>query len=173
MPWDRNQMAARAAEKLLAKEEKKKAWKQRVAADGAVDGDGFKSMDGLKVSVDDLVYQPQVLTAPDRPHCFAYYITITNETDHTITLKGRKWVVKEANGEVTAVEGDGLVGEMPTLEPGATFRYNSFHVIHSRRAIANGSYIGLDEDGNRVLAEIPAFEMVVPVESSGPEIGYA
>ncbi len=140
---------------------------------GAVDGDGFKSMDGLKVSVDDLVYQPQVLTAPDRPHCFAYYITITNETDHTITLKGRKWVVKEANGEVTAVEGDGLVGEMPTLEPGATFRYNSFHVIHSRRAIANGSYIGLDEDGNRVLAEIPAFEMVVPVESSGPEIGYA
>ena len=32
-----NKMAARAAEKLLAKEEKKKAWKQRVAADGVVD----------------------------------------------------------------------------------------------------------------------------------------
>jgi ApaG protein len=140
---------------------------------GPVDGDGFESLDGLKVSVDELVYQPQVLTAPDRPHCFAYYITIANETDHTITLKGRKWVVKESSGEVTAVEGDGLVGEMPTLEPGGSFSYNSFHVIHSRRAMASGSYIGLDETGRRVLAAIPTFEMVVPDELGDPEIGYA
>ena len=137
---------------------------------GSVDGNDFESLDGLKVSVDELVYQPQVLTAPDRPHCFAYYITIANETDHTITLKGRKWVVEEASGEVTAVEGDGLVGEMPTLEPGGSFSYNSFHVIHARRAIARGSYIGLDETGRRVLAAIPAFEMVVPDQ---PEVGYA
>jgi ApaG protein len=137
---------------------------------GPVDGDGFKNLEGLKVSVDELVYQPQVLTAPDRPHCFAYYISIANETDHTVTLKGRKWVVQEASGEVTAVEGDGLVGEMPTLEPGGSFSYNSFHVIHSRRAIARGSYIGLDETGRRVLAVIPAFEMVVPDQ---PEVGYA
>ncbi|MBC8324911.1 MAG: ApaG domain [Verrucomicrobia subdivision 3 bacterium] len=119
------------------------------------------------------MYQPQVLTAPDRPHCFAYYITITNQTDCTITLKGRKWVVKESSGEVTAVEGDGLVGEMPTLGPGGSFSYNSFHVIHSRRAMASGSYIGLDETGRRVLAVIPAFEMVVPAEAGNPEIGYA
>jgi hypothetical protein len=32
---------------------------------GAVDGNGFESLDGLKVSVDELVYQPQVLTAPE------------------------------------------------------------------------------------------------------------
>ena len=137
---------------------------------GHVDGNDFESLDGLKVSVDDLVYQSQVLTAPDRPHCFAYYITIANETDCTIMLKGRKWVVEEASGEVTAVEGDGLVGEMPTLEPGSSFSYNSFHVIHARRAIARGSYIGLDENGRRVLAAIPAFEMVVPDQ---PEVGYA
>ena len=127
---------------------------------GQVDGNDFESLDGLKVSVDDLVYQSQVLTAPDRPHCFAYYITIANETDCTIMLKGRKWVVEEASGEVTAVEGDGLVGEMPTLEPGSSFSYNSFHVIHARRAIARGSYIGLDENGRRVLAAIPALSLI-------------
>ena len=71
---------------------------------------------------------------------------------------------------VVADQGDGLVGEMPTLEPGSSFSYNSFHVIHARRAIARGSYIGLDESGRRVLAAIPAFEMVVPDQ---PEVGYA
>ena len=135
---------------------------------GSVDGNDFENLDGLKVSVDELEYQPQVLTAPDRPHCFAYYITIANETDHTITLKGRKWVVEEASGEVTAVEGDGLVGEMPTLEPGGSFSYNSFHVIRSNRAMAEGSYLGINENGAPVVVRITPFELVVPE----PDIGY-
>ena len=71
---------------------------------------------------------------------------------------------------MTAVEVEGLEGEMPTLEPCSSFSYNSFHVIHARRAIARGSYIGLDENGRRVMAVIPAFEMVVP---DHPEVGYA
>ena len=64
---------------------------------------------GLRVNVDQLVYQEGVLT-PDTPHCFAYYITILNEGEETITVRGRKWVVTESNGEVIAVEGDGVVG---------------------------------------------------------------
>ena len=46
---------------------------------------------GLRVNVDQLVYQEGVLTPPDTPHCFAYYITILNEGEETITVRGRKW----------------------------------------------------------------------------------
>lgn len=122
---------------------------------------------GLRVSLDRLVHQPGVLTPPDRPHCFAYYITIHNDGEETITIRGRKWVVTEASGDVTAVEGDGVVGEQPTLNPGEHFSYNSFHTIHSNRAMATGSYLGITDEGVPVVVPIPVFELVVPE----PEIG--
>jgi len=124
---------------------------------------------GLRVNLDQLVYQDGVLTPPDTPHCFAYYITILNEGQETVTVRGRKWVVTESNGEVIAVEGDGVVGEFPALEPGEHFSYNSYHMIRSSRAIAQGSYLGVTAKGEPVVFGIPSFELVVP--GTG-EVGY-
>ncbi len=124
---------------------------------------------GLRVNLDQLVYQGGVLTPPDTPHCFAYYITILNEGQETVTVRGRKWVVTESNGEVIAVEGDGVVGEFPALEPGEHFSYNSYHMIRSSRAIAQGSYLGITANGEPVVVGIPSFELVVP--GTG-EVGY-
>ena len=124
---------------------------------------------GLRVNVDQLVYQEGVLTPPDTPHCFAYYITILNEGEETITVRGRKWVVTESNGEVIAVEGDGVVGEFPVLGPGEHFSYNSYHMIRSSRAIAQGSYLGVTGSGEPVVVGIPAFELVAP---EAGEVGY-
>ena len=124
---------------------------------------------GLRVNLDQLVYQDGVLTPPDTPHCFAYYITILNEGQETVTVRGRKWVVTESNGEVIAVEGDGVVGEFPDLEPGEHFSYNSYHMIRSSRAVAQGSYLGITANGEPVVVGIPSFELVVP--GTG-EVGY-
>lgn len=124
---------------------------------------------GLRVNLDQLVYQDGVLTPPDTPHCFAYYITILNEGQETVTVRGRKWVVTESNGEVIAVEGDGVVGEFPALEPGEHFSYTSYHMIRSSRAIAQGSYLGITANGEPVVVGIPSFELVVP--GTG-EVGY-
>ncbi|MED5381208.1 MAG: ApaG domain, partial [Verrucomicrobiota bacterium] len=72
-------------------------------------------LDGLNVVVDRVLYQPDMATPEDRPHCFAYFITIRNDSDITVTIKGRKWVVNEADGNKTVVEGDGVVGMFPEL----------------------------------------------------------
>jgi len=116
----------------------------------------------LRVTVDQVIYQPQVATPPDRPHCFAYFISIHNDTDLPVTIKGRKWVVTEEHGEITAVEGDGVVGQFPTIEPGEKFSYNSFHLLETRSAVAEGSYLGMDSMRRKVLTRIPRFKMVVP-----------
>lgn len=116
---------------------------------------------GLRVTVDKLVYQPNQ-GVPDRPHCFIYFITIHNDSDVTVTIKARKWVVTADNGEVTAVEGDGVVGQFPELPPGESFSYNSFHLLDSAVAVAKGSYLGVDENGRRVITRIPQFELRVP-----------
>lgn len=124
----------------------------------------FLELPGLRVTVDRVIHHPDAQTPPDRPHCFAYFITIHNDSDVTVTIKGRKWVVTNERGEIIAVEGDGVVGEFPTIPPGESFSYNSFHLNDTRRAVAEGSYIGMDEKGRKVLTRIPKFEMVLEEE---------
>ncbi len=117
---------------------------------------------GLRVSVDQVMHVAQAETPPGRPHCFVYFITIRNDTDETVTIKARKWVVTNARGEITAVEGDGVVGQHPEIPPGGHFTYNSFHLLETRTGVAEGSYLGLDQNGRKVLTRIPRFEMKVP-----------
>jgi len=121
--------------------------------------DGFIELEGLHVRIDQLVYAPELPSTPDQPHSFVYFISICNDSDRTVTIKARKWVVTDAEGQVTAVEGDGVVGEFPTIAPGDKFSYNSRHTLATRTGEAEGSYIGLDEFGNRVIVRIPRFVM--------------
>ena len=122
----------------------------------------FLELPGLRVTVDRVAYHADAQTPPDRPFCFVYFITIHNDSEVAVTIKGRKWVVTSDRGEITAVEGDGVVGEFPKIPPGGHFSYNSFHLNNTRMAAAEGSYIGMDELGRKVLTRIPRFDMVVP-----------
>ena len=117
---------------------------------------------GLNVVVDRVVYQPDMATPEDRPHCFAYFITNQNDSDITVTIKGRKREVNEADGNKTVVEGDGVVGMFPELAPGESFDYHSFHLFSGEWAVATGSYIGVDENGRSLITRIPEFRMEVP-----------
>ena len=109
-----------------------------------------------------VLYQADAQTPVDRPHCFAYFITIHNDSDTAVTIKARKWVVRNTRGDITAVEGDGVVGQSPLIETGEKFTYNSYHLLDTNSAEAEGSYIGVDEQGRRILVRIPKFEMMVP-----------
>ena len=122
----------------------------------------FLELPGLTVTVDQVAYQAEAQTPPDRPHCFVYFISIHNHSNVAVTIKGRKWIVRNAAGEVTAVEGDGVVGQFPTIEPGEKFSYNSYHLFDTPTAVAEGSYLGTDAEGRKVITRIPRFEMVVP-----------
>lgn len=124
----------------------------------------FLEPKGLFVTLDRLVFQPHVATPPELPYCFVYFISIHNETELAVTIKARKWVVTNSNGEVTAVEGDGVVGQTPEIPPGGKFSYNSFHLLNGYTAFAEGSYLGIDASGRKVITRIPRFEMVVPLE---------
>ena len=118
-------------------------------------------LDGLRVLVDRVVHMPQLDAPPDRPHPFVYFVTIHNDSAETVTIKGRKWVVTDAGGDTIVVEGDGVVGKFPRLEPGEHFSYNSYHTIGAD-SVAEGAYIGVTEEGAPVLVRIPPFEMKAP-----------
>lgn len=126
----------------------------------------FPELDGLKVTVDSVSYQPHAQTPEDRPHCFVYVISIWNHTPHPITIAARKWVVREETGELEILEGKGVVGMTPKIEPGDKFTYNSFHLLRSLSGKAEGSYVGCvyikGEDVKWVSVRIPEFTMEVP-----------
>ncbi|HAV64856.1 MAG TPA: ApaG domain [Verrucomicrobiales bacterium] len=128
------------------------------------DKSAITPLKGLRVTVDRVVHAPEAQGAGDRSHCFVYFISIHNDSKETVTIRGRKWVVTEGDGETTVVEGDGVVGKVPKLKPGQKFSYNSFHLLASDQGKAEGSFFGVDGSGRRVMTRIPPFEMRVPEE---------
>lgn len=120
------------------------------------------ALPGLTARLDKLVYHHGgKCLPPDQPHAFVYFITIHNATEHTVTLLGRKWVLGQADGACQVIEGDKIVGETPTLSPGESFSYNSYHVA-AGDVIARGSFHGVDEARRPVHVLLPPFAMQVP-----------
>ncbi len=115
----------------------------------------------LRVTVDRVVFAPHLDAPPERPYPFVYFITIHNESDKTVTIKGRKWVVTDSQNQTVVVEGEGVVGKFPTLSPGESFSYNSYHVTASD-SVATGAFLALTEDNVPVFARIPPFALVTP-----------
>lgn len=118
-------------------------------------------LEGLRVTVDRVVYAPQLEAPPDRPHPFVYFITIHNDSMETVVIKGRKWVVTGEGNDRVVVEGDGVVGQFPRLDPGNEFSYNSYHIT-AENCVADGCFFGVTEEGLPVFTRIPRFEMRVP-----------
>jgi ApaG protein len=122
----------------------------------------FAEIEGLRATVDRVKYVPHLDAPADKPFPFVYFITIHNDSEETVTIKGRKWVVTDTQGGKVVVEGDGVVGKYPRLTTGESFSYNSYHVVSCDSA-AEGAFIGLTDDNRPVLVPIPRFEMKPPM----------
>ena len=121
----------------------------------------IREYEGLRVKVDDVVYMPSLEAPPEKPHPFVYFISIHNDSPVPVTIRGRKWVVREEGGEVTVVEGEGVVGQTPVIDPGGHFSYNSYHVV-ARGAVASGAFFGETATGEWIFTRIPEFRLTVP-----------
>ncbi len=121
----------------------------------------IRELEGLRATIDRVVFMPDLDAPDDRPFPFVYFITIHNDSPETVQIKGRKWIVTDAEDQRIVVEGDGVVGKFPHLETGEHFSYNSYHVIASD-SVAEGAFFGMTDAGERVFTRIPSFEMRVP-----------
>ena len=121
----------------------------------------IREFEKLRVKVDDVVYMPSLDAPLDKPHPFVYFISIHNDSTIPVTIRGRKWVVRESEGEVVVVEGEGVVGQSPLIEPGGHFSYNSYHVV-AGEARASGAFFGVASGGDCFFTRIPEFPLEVP-----------
>ena len=117
---------------------------------------------GVKVSVE-VEYQPNY-SSPSQPHyVFTYQVTIENHSDKTLQLKRRKWIINDAAYPTSIVEGEGVVGRQPILEPGEKHQYMSGCNLRSGIGKMHGTYqMEKLMDGQMISIQIPEFKMIVP-----------
>lgn len=123
----------------------------------------FRPLKGLSANLDSLIYSPQLESNATNSFPFAYTISIVNESKSPVTIYGRKWIIQDLDGSTQVIEGEGVIGKRPTIEPGESFTYNSYHLIKNTSSVT-GTFFGKTKHGRKVLAIIPAFEVHPPTQ---------
>ncbi|RZT56563.1 ApaG protein [Sphingomonas sp. BK036] len=117
--------------------------------------------DGVTVRVS-VSYLPEQ-SEPERGRWFwAYHIRLENDGDESVQLLTRHWVITDGRGARHSVEGEGVVGEQPVIEPGASFDYVSGCPLATPSGAMQGTYRMVREDGAIFDVEIPRFALLAP-----------
>ncbi|GJG88263.1 Co2+/Mg2+ efflux protein ApaG [Gemmatimonadetes bacterium T265] len=123
----------------------------------------YRETEGVRVTV-----RPSYLREQSRPaagqYVFAYHIRLENVGDVAAQLLARRWTITDSTGEVTEVEGEGVVGEQPVIHPGRVHEYRSFCVLKSARGQMEGSYRFVRADGAHFDVEVPRFVLDAAAE---------
>ncbi|MBB5715896.1 Co2+/Mg2+ efflux protein ApaG [Sphingomonas aerophila] len=113
----------------------------------------------VRVSVSYLPEQSE----PRRGRWFwAYHVRIENEGPAAVQLLTRHWIITDGRGARHTVEGEGVVGEQPLVEPGGSFDYVSGCPLATPTGAMQGTYRMIDEGGVVFDVEIPRFQLIAP-----------
>ena len=117
----------------------------------------------IKVSVETF-YQSDYSYPMSQHFMFAYRITITNNSKEAIQLLRRHWFIVDGMGQRREVEGEGVVGEQPTIEPGEKYEYISGCDLKTDVGKMYGTYLMENSTGKIFHVVIPEFFMVSPMK---------
>ena len=120
-----------------------------------------KTTNGVIVTVTPYFLDDQ--SSPQESHyVWAYQVNILNNSDITMKLDHRNWIIIDANGKIVNVQGEGVVGEFPILEPGESFEYTSGTPLKTNNGMMQGFYLMSRENGEQLKIDIPAFSLDSP-----------
>ena len=115
--------------------------------------------------------QPEYLpeqSAPQHGHyLFAYTITITNTGDVAAQLVSRHWEIEDSQGRTQVVDGLGVVGQQPLLQPGQSFRYTSSAPLATPMGLMSGHFFCVGVDGERFEAPVAPFVLRADTTGTG------
>ncbi len=117
---------------------------------------------GVTVSVRSFYLEDQSKPEEGRS-VWAYRVRIENGGRETVQLLRRSWEITDARGHTKRVDGPGVVGEQPLLEPGGSFEYTSGTPLDTPSGFMVGAYQMLVTDsGENFDVAIPAFSLDSP-----------
>ena len=116
--------------------------------------------EGVKVSVE-TIYQPEYSNPVNEHFMFAYKVNIENLTEYSVQLLNRHWEIFDSNGAHREVDGEGVVGMQPIIEPGENHEYVSGCNLKTDMGSMKGFYeMKRAVDEERFLVNIPEFYLI-------------
>ena len=117
---------------------------------------------GITITVE-TQYLPQHSDPKEGKFIFGYQITIENGSDYTIQLLRRHWFIYDASGGVREVEGEGVIGQQPILQPGDYHQYASYCDLKTDLGKMRGSFLMTRKDDDSFFdVPVPEFKMSMP-----------
>ena len=116
---------------------------------------------GIRVQVRS-IFVPERSNAELGRWFFAYTVRIANESDERAQLVSRHWIISDSHGREEEVQGPGVVGEQPVLDPGDAFEYTSACPLPTPFGTMRGTYQMMSSSGERFDVEIAAFALHEP-----------
>lgn len=118
--------------------------------------------EGVSITVETF-YQPSQSNPVNSEYLFAYRITIENQGNAPVKLLRRHWYIIDSNGAHREVEGEGVIGQQPVIEPGATYQYMSAANLRTDVGKMYGTYQMQNLYTGKLLeVTIPEFQLVAP-----------
>ncbi len=105
-------------------------------------------------------YIPEQSSPEVNRFSFSYRVIITNIGTEKVKLLSRHWLIINAEGDQEKVDGPGVVGYTPELEPGESFEYSSHCPINTNWGTMEGSYTMMRSGGEKFEAMIERFYLV-------------
>jgi ApaG protein len=120
----------------------------------------------IMVSVE-AMYQSTYSKPMNREYVHAYRVSIENLGDETVQLLRRHWYIWDSTGAIREVEGDGVIGEQPTLEPTDTHQYVSGCPLKTDMGKMYGTFtMQRLSDGILFEVKIPPFNLIPPFKNN-------
>ena len=93
---------------------------------------------------------------------WSYHIRIENDGETPVQLLTRHWIILDGRGSRHEVEGEGVVGDQPVIDPGESYDYVSGCPLQTPTGSMEGSYGMIDADGDEFDVAIPRFPLLAP-----------
>lgn len=88
---------------------------------------------------------------------WSYHIRVDNGGDVPVRLMTRRWIITDGHGARHVVEGDGVVGQQPTIMPGDSYDYVSGCPLATPHGRMEGSFAMIDASGHGFRVAVPEF----------------
>lgn len=104
-------------------------------------------------------YSPEHSQPLNDEWMFQYTVRITNQSEETVQLISRHWVIVDGLDRMREVKGPGVVGEQPVLAPGESYKYSSWCPLKTPTGTMRGTYQMAGSDGGQFDIEIAPFAL--------------
>ena len=120
-----------------------------------------KVTEGIRVSVRPSFSFPYS-EPEDGRFVFTYLVEMENQSEEVAQLLFRHWHIRDSQGEDLEVDGEGVLGEQPTLAPGKSHVYESFFVLRSPVGSMEGYFTFVRPTGEEFRVPVPRLELRAP-----------